>query len=175
MFSDAIWTVDFFCWLRDVCVLSFMSPSLVKICPCDAHQWVNMGWSPSFWIRCRPLWPQAGSLNLSLPQFLYYKGHTDLPHRDVVRINKCWYSALETWRCCVNAKSEQLQGRKLYSAPHIHQLNLFVLKWPFGGKGWYILWPLSFSLSFFSFVSSYIFRVLVEVWVDWKQQGRSVA
>lgn len=80
--------------------------------PCDAHQRVNVGWSPSFWIRCGPLWPQAGSLNLSLPQFLYYKGHTDLPHRDVVRINKCWYSALETWRCCVNVKSEQSAGQK---------------------------------------------------------------
>lgn len=42
-----------------------------------------------------PLWPQAGSLDLFLLRFLYSKGHIDLPHRGVVRINKGWYSALE--------------------------------------------------------------------------------
>lgn len=42
----------FFCWLRDLCVLSFVSPSLVKICLCGAHQVGDGGMeSPSFWSR----------------------------------------------------------------------------------------------------------------------------
>ena len=97
------------CWLRD-CVLSSMCPSLVRICPCDAHQWVNVGWrAPSLWIQGQslhqlPLWPQTTGFTWALCLFLHHEGYTDLPHRGVVRINKCWYSALEMWRCCVNAK-----------------------------------------------------------------------
>ena len=42
------------CWLRD-CVLSSLCPSLVRICPCDAHQWVNVGWrAPAFGFKGSP-------------------------------------------------------------------------------------------------------------------------
>lgn len=109
---------------RSLClVLPFMSPSLVKIRPCSAYQGSGCGMeNPSSWVQWGsfdhrvPLWPQAGSLDLFLLQFLYYEGHIDRPHRGVVRINKCWYSALEMRRRSTNAKNSQVQGKNLYTS-----------------------------------------------------------
>lgn len=43
-------------------------------------------------LRLLPLWAQARfeQVRLTSASVRYYKGYVDLPHRDVVRINKCW-------------------------------------------------------------------------------------
>lgn len=79
-------------------------------------------------------------------------------------------------------RANKVQGRKLYGAPHIHQLICLYQSGLFWGKGGRedgtSFGPFHFHWGFFCFlffVSPYIFWALVEVWVDWKRQGRSVA
>lgn len=76
-----------------------MSPSRVEMCPCGAHQAGERGMERDSvrFLHGVPFRPQAGSLelSLSLPQSFYSTRHIGLPHRGVVRMNKCWYSALE--------------------------------------------------------------------------------
>lgn len=104
MFSGTVSAVTFSVGDRSVCCPSCNFH--LKTRPCSVHQQVKAGpRAQASGITPTPVAlvgsSRFGQVPLTSASVLYSKGHIDLPHRGVVRINKCWYRALEIRRCCV--------------------------------------------------------------------------
>lgn len=105
------------CWLRD-CVLSSMCPSLVRICPCDAHQWVNVGWrAPAFGFR--------GSPFTSCPCGLRPQGSLELfacfsTMKDILTYltGVLWGIVNHSWQNTLGSSMEDALSRSLGFCPH---------------------------------------------------------